>query len=64
MCQMSVFLEQNGLEESIMENVSKLEVKKDTVTVSTLFEEPKAIPDAKIQSIDFLAGKVILTKEG
>jgi len=62
MCQMSVYLEQEGLEESIMENASRLDVDKEQVTVSTLFEEPKQILGVRIESIDFLAGKVILKK--
>ncbi len=63
MCQMSVFIEQDGSEESIMENASRLEVLEDQIIVSTLFEEPKQIAGVKIQSIDFLNGKVILQKE-
>ena len=62
MCQMSVYLEQEGLEESIMENASRLDVEKEQITVSTLFEEPKQILGVRIESIDFLAGKVILKK--
>jgi len=62
MCQMSVYLEQEGLEESVMENASRLDVSKEQITVSTLFEEPKQISGVRIESIDFLAGKVILKK--
>jgi len=59
---MSVYLEQGGLEETVMENASRLDVSGDRITVSTLFEEPKEISGVRIQFIDFLAGKVVLQK--
>lgn len=63
MCQMSIYLEKEGSEECLMENASRLDVSGDLISVSTLFEEPKQIPGVRIQSIDFLAGKVLLKKE-
>lgn len=62
MCQMSIVLEQDGTEESIMESASRLDVIEDGITVSTLFEESKQLSGVTIRSIDFLAGKVILQK--
>lgn len=64
MCQMSVFLARAGEEELVLENASLLEVKEDGISVSTLFEAPRLIPDARVQTIDFLNGKVILAKAG
>ena len=62
MCQMSIVLEQDGKEEVILENASLLEVVDDGVRVSALFEEPKLILQASVRAIDFLHGKVIVTK--
>ena len=63
MCQMNIFLEEDGTEESIVENATRLDVAEDHIMVSALFEEPKQVAGVRIQSIDFLAGKVILHKE-
>ncbi len=63
MCQMSVYLEEEGSQENLMENASRLEVSGDSITVSTLFEEPKEVKGVQIQSIDFQTGKVIIAKK-
>ena len=60
MCQMNVVLDHDGEEESIMSNVTLLEVTDDGVLVSTLFEEPKLVKSARVKNIDFLNGKVTL----
>ena len=54
MCQMSVLLDKGDIPEIVMENVSQLEVTDDGVKVSTLFEEPKTIPDVIVTRIDFM----------
>lgn len=60
MCQMSVLLDKGDTPEIIMENVSQLEVTDEGVKVSTLFEDPKVIPEVQVTRIDFLNGKVFL----
>jgi len=60
MCQMSIILEQNGAEETILKNAAKLIVREDGIEVSALFEEPKLIKDAVLHEIDFLDGTVKL----
>lgn len=60
MCQMNVVFDHDGEEESIMSNVTLLEVTDDGVLVSTLFEEPKLVKSARVKNIDFLNGKVTL----
>ena len=60
MCQMNVVLEQDGLLERIMENVTHLAVTGEGVLVSTLFEEPKLVKSAWVKNIDFLNGTVTL----
>ncbi|MCK5070174.1 MAG: CooT family nickel-binding protein [Desulfocapsa sp.] len=62
MCQMSVVVRTAEKEELIMESTTRLEVKNGGVEVSTFFEEPKFVPEVKVQSIDFLGGKVFLEK--
>jgi predicted RNA-binding protein len=57
---MNVVLDHDGEEESIMSNVTLLEVTDDGVLVSTLFEEPKLVKSARVKNIDFLSGKVTL----
>jgi len=64
MCQMSIILEQDGKEEVILENASLLEVTDEGVRVSALFEEAKIIKGAEVRAIDFLHGKVTVTKTG
>ena len=62
MCQMSVFLEKNGVEELLLEDVTNLSIETTGVTVSTLFEGSREVAGAVIDSIDFMAGKVLLKK--
>jgi len=61
MCQMSVFMEQNGKEELLLEDVTTLTVSENGVRISTLFEGPKEVAGAIVRSIDFMAGKVLLS---
>ena len=62
MCQMSVVVEDEGVEEMVMENVTRLQVSGTTIEVSAFFEEPRKVEAVFIQSIDFLGGKVVLKK--
>lgn len=62
MCEIRVVMEQNGVEELLMQNVTKLVVLKSSVSITSLFEGSREIQDAAIRDIDFLAGKVFLQK--
>ncbi len=64
MCQMSVMIEREGIEELVMEDVTSLVVEPDGLQISTLFEGPKKVEHAVIRSIDFMAGKVLLQQAG
>ena len=64
MCQISVVVEQEGIEELVMEDVTNLVVDSDGLEISTLFEGPKSLAQVAIRSIDFIAGKVVLQKTG
>lgn len=60
MCQISVVIAGEGGEEKLMDNVTTLEVRGNSVVLSALFEEPKTVEAAAVSRIDFLGGKVIL----
>ena len=60
MCQISVVVEREGEEELVLDNVTRLEVDRDAIVLSTFFEEPKEISGVSISRIDFLGGKVFL----
>ncbi len=62
MCQMSVVMEKDGAEEVVMENVTQLQVSGTTIEVNAFFEEPLRLEEVSIQSIDFLAGKLVVKK--
>ena len=65
MCQMSVVLETDGGQETIMENVTLLEVKGSGVEVSTIFDTPKQVDNCLVQRLDFNSGTVTLVaREG
>ncbi len=63
MCQVSVVVDRNGEQEKVMENVTQLTMEPEGVMISTFFEEPKLIADAKLTKIDFLNGTVTLQTE-
>lgn len=60
MCQISVVIAGAGGEEKVMDNVTGLDVRGDSVVLSTFFEEPQTVPAVVITRIDFLGGKVVL----
>ena len=62
MCQMSIILEQDGAEETVLKNAAKLIVREEGIEVSALFDEPKIIKNAVLREIDFLDGKVKLRR--
>jgi predicted RNA-binding protein len=59
MCQATVYLERNGNQELVMNDVANLLVEGDTVWVSQLLEEPVAV-QAIIKEADFLRHTVVL----
>lgn len=62
MCEIRVVMEQNGVEELIMQNVTKLDVLENSISISSLFEGSKELQNTVIRNIDFLTGKVFLEK--
>ncbi len=63
MCQMKVMLDKEGQKELVMEDVARLEVVEGGIEISTLFEEPKLIPDVAVKMIDFLSGTATLQQK-
>ncbi len=62
MCQMSVVVQHGGENDTIIDNVTRLQVIGNSVEIGALFEEPQTVASAFIDSIDFQSGKVILKK--
>jgi len=62
MCQTSVFMEKNGADELLLENVTTLEVLENGLQITTLFEGGQEFLGAAIRRIDFTGGKVFLYK--
>ncbi|PID44989.1 MAG: RNA-binding protein [Proteobacteria bacterium] len=60
MCQIRVYMEQDGKEKLLLDDVTRLSIDNDGITVSTLFTGPAEIKKTVIRSIDFMAGKVLL----
>jgi predicted RNA-binding protein len=63
MCQMSVFVKDDGKEELLRENVTNLEILDKSIRISSLFEGPADLEDMVLRRIDFSAGKVLLEKQ-
>ena len=63
MCQISAVLVRDGRQEKIMDNVTGLEVTAEGIVLTTLFEEPKLVADARITTIDFMGGTVTLAAD-
>ncbi|MCX8022161.1 MAG: CooT family nickel-binding protein [Syntrophorhabdaceae bacterium] len=61
MCLAKVFMEGDNVNELLLNNVVSLEVSEKDVTLTTLLEERRTF-EAKISSIDFLRGSIILKK--
>lgn len=62
-CQATVYLEQNGERELVMNEVANLWVEGDTVWVSQFLEQPVAI-HAVVRSADFMTHTVLLMAIG
>ena len=60
MCQISVYVEREGVEELLQEDVTNLIVGEKGVKISSLFEGSQEVANTVVQSIDFMAGKVLL----
>jgi len=60
MCQTSAFVEKDGSEEMLLENVTSLEVLDNGLRIATLFEGAQDFPGLAIRKIDFSGGKLYL----
>jgi len=64
MCQMRVIMETDAGSEQIMEEVTGLEVTPEGIMLSSLFDEPRLIPDSTVKKIDFMATLITLSPRG
>jgi predicted RNA-binding protein len=64
MCQISVYVEREGVEELLQEDVTNLTVSKTGVNISSLFAGSQELANTVVQSIDFMQGKVLLQQTG
>ena len=60
MCQISLYVEKDGHEELMFEDVTNLSIEEKGVTVSTLFEGSRELTGTVLRSIDFMGGKILL----
>ena len=63
MCQISVLVEKDGVEEMRLNDVTGLSVESSNIKVSTLFEGATEIEGVEIRSIDFMGGTVLLQRQ-
>ncbi len=63
MCEATVYLDQAGQRQKVLENVARVELTGDGVVLRKLFEPPVTIR-AMIREIDFLKHSVTLVAEG
>jgi len=61
MCMASVWIKKGTREENLLEEVAVIKLKGEKLILSTLLGEEKLV-EAKIEKIDFMNSKVLLTK--
>jgi len=61
MCMASVWIKKGTREENLLEEVAVIKLKGEKLILSTLLGEEKLV-EAKIEEIDFMNSKVLLTK--
>jgi predicted RNA-binding protein len=64
MCQMRVIMETTAGKEQIMEEVTGLEITPEGIMLTSLFDDPRLVPDSTVKKIDFMATLVTLGPRG
>ncbi|MFN2353644.1 MAG: CooT family nickel-binding protein [Desulfopila sp.] len=64
MCQVSAYIKSDEQQELVKENVTRLEMLKNGLRISTLFEGAVDLEDMVVDHIDFTNGRLILEKTG
>ena len=59
MCLSKVYIQSNGDKQLLMEDITSVEIRGDTIILKTLFGEEKEI-EANIKEIDFLTHNIVL----
>jgi predicted RNA-binding protein len=60
MCEIAVYLEQDGTKEKLMEDVARIEIKPDGVVLRKTFKPPREVR-AAVREIDALEHTIALT---
>jgi predicted RNA-binding protein len=64
MCQMRVIMETTAGTEQIMEEVTGLEITPEGIMLTSLFDDPRLVPDSTVKKIDFMTTLVTLGPRG
>jgi len=64
MCQMRVIMETTAGTEQIMEEVTGLEITPEGIMLTSLFDDPRLVPDSTVRKIDFMTTLVTLGPRG
>ncbi len=64
MCQMNVVVMNENIENETIENVTRVESVDGGVTINSLFEDIKFIPNAHVKKIDMSANSIIISSNG
>lgn len=62
MCQVSMYVKENGEEKLLKENITTMKLGDNSVTVATLFEGETELKELILRHIDFSSGKVLMEK--
>jgi predicted RNA-binding protein len=64
MCQMRVIMETTAGTKQIMEEVTGLEITPEGIMLTSLFDDPRLVPDSTVKKIDFMTTLVTLGPRG
>jgi predicted RNA-binding protein len=63
MCLGKAYFKEGDEDELLLENVSSLEVKKESLILTTILKETREV-EARLSRIDFAKGRIILERSG
>jgi predicted RNA-binding protein len=63
MCLAKAYLKEGDEDELLLENVASLEVKEDSLVLTTIMKETREI-EARLSSVNFRNGSIVLERTG
>jgi predicted RNA-binding protein len=63
MCLAKAYLKEGDKDELLLENVTSLEVKEESLILTTILKETREV-EARLNSIDFKKGSIVLERSG